>query len=124
MKTTMHLFKIAPLFFLLQLWLPAAQAHAFIDHSQPKAGEELDAPPQAIILTFDKSIEPAFSSIKIAREESQTAIETGPAQGVEGDSDKLILPLPELSPGEYHVNWVVLARDGHRTMGDYTFVIK
>ena len=120
----MHFFKITSLLLLLQFWFPAVQAHAFIDHSQPKAGEELDAPPKAIILTFDKSIEPAFSSITIAHEESQTVIETGSAQGVEGDSDKLILPLPELPPGEYHVNWVVLARDGHRTMGDYTFVVK
>ncbi len=123
MKTATPLCKIA-FFLLLQLWLAAVQAHAFIDHSQSKTGAELDVPPKAIVLTFDKSIEAAFSSIKIVREESQKVIATGAAQGVEGESDKLVLPLSELSPGEYHVYWEILARDGHRTMGDYTFVVR
>jgi hypothetical protein len=32
--------------------------------------------------------------------------------------------LPSLSPGTYRVIWSVVARDGHRTEGDYTFTIK
>ncbi len=123
MKTILTLFKIT-LFLLLQLWFSLAQAHAFIERSQPKPGEELNVAPKVIILTYNKNIEPAFSSIQIVREESQILIETGKAQAVENEPNKLLLPLPELTQGEYHINWVVLSRDGHRTMGDYTFVIQ
>jgi copper resistance protein C len=123
MKKTMTSFK--PIFFLLlQLWFSSVQAHAFIEQQQPKAGEELNSPPTAIILTYNKNIEPAFSTIQIVKEESQTPIETGKAEGVQGEPNKLILPLPALTQGEYHVSWVALSRDGHRTMGDYTFTVR
>lgn len=36
----------------------------------------------------------------------------------------LEVSVPKLSPGAYRVIWNVVARDGHRTTGDYTFVIK
>jgi methionine-rich copper-binding protein CopC len=32
--------------------------------------------------------------------------------------------LPPLGPGVYKVRWSVLAVDGHRTQGDYTFTLK
>jgi len=112
------------LFLLLILGASSVQAHAFIKQQQPKAGEELSAAPKSIILTYNKNIEPVFSSIKIIEEESQTAIETDKVVGVDGEPNKLVLPLPELKPGEYHVSWIVLSRDGHRTMGDYTFIIQ
>jgi len=112
------------LFLCLQLWLSFANAHAFIEQQSPKAGEELNSSPEAIILTYTKNIEPTFSTIKIVQEESQNPIKTGKAQGVEGEPNKLVLPLPPLPQGEYHVSWVALSRDGHRTMGDYPFTIQ
>ncbi len=111
-------------FLILQLGFSSVQAHAFIEQQQPKAGEELNSPPKAIILTYNKNIEPAFSTIQIINEASQTVIETSKAKGVEGESNKLIMPLPKLIHGEYRVKWVALSRDGHRTMGDYTFTIQ
>jgi methionine-rich copper-binding protein CopC len=36
----------------------------------------------------------------------------------------LEVSLPSLPTGNYHVFWSVVARDGHRTEGDYTFTIK
>ncbi len=41
-------------------------------------------------------------------------------------SDAMLLEvsLPPLSPGIYRVIWNVVARDGHRTEGDYTFTIQ
>jgi methionine-rich copper-binding protein CopC len=32
--------------------------------------------------------------------------------------------LPPLPPATYRVIWSVVARDGHRTEGDYAFTIK
>ncbi len=36
----------------------------------------------------------------------------------------LQVSLPKLPPGIYRVMWNVVARDGHRTIGDFTFTIK
>lgn len=108
---------------LLLLWHPLAQAHAFIEHSQPKTGEELAVAPKEIILTYTKNIEPVFCSIQLSREASQEPVKTEKAHGIDDEPNKLVLALPKLSPGEYHVYWVVVSRDGHRTMGDYTFVV-
>lgn len=123
MKTTMTLSKIT-LFLLLQLWFSFAMAHAFIEEQHPKAGEELNASPKAIVLTYTKDIEPTFSTIKIVQEDSQTPIKTEKAHGVKGKPTKLVLSLPTLPKGDYHVSWVALSRDGHRTMGDYPFSIQ
>jgi len=111
-------------FILLQFWLTLVQAHAFVEQQQPKAGEELNSSPQAIVLTYNKNIEPTFSTIQIINVESHVVIETDKAKGVEGQSNKLVLSLPKLTKGEYRVRWVALSRDGHRTMGDYTFTIQ
>jgi methionine-rich copper-binding protein CopC len=40
------------------------------------------------------------------------------------DSMLLEVSIPRLPAGSYRVFWSVLSRDGHRTMGDYTFVVK
>ncbi|EBM5320754.1 copper resistance protein CopC [Salmonella enterica] len=49
------------------------------------------------------------------------------AKAVVDDADKsaLIVPLEDVLPsGKYTVNWHVVAVDGHKTKGDYTFTVK
>jgi methionine-rich copper-binding protein CopC len=40
------------------------------------------------------------------------------------DPTLLEVSVPPLPPGRYHVFWSVIARDGHRTEGDFPFRIK
>jgi hypothetical protein len=40
------------------------------------------------------------------------------------DSTILEVSLPPLPPGNYRVFWSVVARDGHRTEGDFPFTIE
>jgi methionine-rich copper-binding protein CopC len=123
MSAAMIYLKIA-LFFLFQLGIASVQAHAFIEQSQPKAGEELNVSPKAIELTFDRNLEPALSNIQISEIKSKTRIKTGKALGIEGEPNKLSLSLPELAQGKYQVNWVAMSQDGHQTIGDYHFIVK
>jgi hypothetical protein len=34
------------------------------------------------------------------------------------------LPLPQLGAGRYAVHWIAVATDGHRTQGDFAFIVK
>jgi methionine-rich copper-binding protein CopC len=40
------------------------------------------------------------------------------------DGTLLEVGLPPLPPGRYRVFWSVVARDGHRTEGDFPFRVK
>ena len=42
-----------------------AWAHVFPDHSEPRVGHVLDAPPPAVRVWFDGAIEPAFSTLRV-----------------------------------------------------------
>jgi Uncharacterized protein, homolog of Cu resistance protein CopC len=34
------------------------------------------------------------------------------------------LALPQLTAGRYAVRWTAVATDGHRTQGDFAFIVK
>ena len=40
------------------------------------------------------------------------------------DPKLLEVDVPQLKPGTYRVTWSVVAKDGHRTSGDYTFTMR
>ena len=42
-----------------------AWAHVFPDHSEPRVGHVLDAPPAAVRVWFDGAIEPVFSTLRV-----------------------------------------------------------
>jgi methionine-rich copper-binding protein CopC len=101
----------------------AARAHANPDHTDPKVGSTVTAPPSQVRIWFDSDLEPAFSSISVH----------GPGDApvddrrghVDPNNPKLLaVDVPRLAPGTYRVIWSAVARDGHRTEGDYTFKVK
>ncbi len=117
-------FRIALAALLVGCWLSAANAHAFLDHASPKPGAVLNTPPGQIVLIYDRGIEPAFSWVRLENAESDQLIGTEKAKADPEDASKLTLSIPELPPGTYRVSWSVVARDGHRTEGDYTFTVR
>jgi methionine-rich copper-binding protein CopC len=107
----------------LALAAGAAWAHAFPDHSEPRVGSTVNAPPGAVRIWFDGQIEPVFSSIRVENESKQR-VDRGDG-GVDAvDNRVLAVTLPPLPAGRYRVYWSVVARDGHRTEGDFPFRIK
>lgn len=112
--------------FIVGMWVSyagLAWGHAFPDHQSPGAGSVLSASPHSVQIWFDGDIEPIFSTINVEDADSHVIANAAVAPG---QSDKTLLQVqfPALSPGIYRVKWSVAARDGHRTEGQYTFIIK
>lgn len=113
---------------VLSLWclcaVPgAALGHAFLDRADPKVGATLTASPDRVRIWFDSALEPAFSSIMVHRANGEL-VDKKDGRVSPTDGKLLEVSVPRLSPGMYRVIWSIVTRDGHRTTGDYTFVIK
>jgi methionine-rich copper-binding protein CopC len=124
----MHFLKLstmASLFFLsFFLALPGvSQGHAFPDHSDPKVGATVYSSPANVRIWFDGDLEPVFSTISV-QDAGGKKVDKGNGRADPSNSTLLEVSLPPLPAGTYHVFWSVVARDGHRTEGDYKFVIK
>ncbi len=97
-----------------------AWAHVFPDHSEPRVGHVLDAPPPVVRVWFDGAIEPAFSTLRV-EDADKRRVDRNDTR-VEGT--RLEVSLPPLPAGRYRVFWSVVARDGHRTEGSFPFRVK
>src|SRR5882724_7604785 len=89
-----------------------AAAHAFPDHSEPRVG-----------IWFDGQLEPVFSTVHVENADRQR-VDKRDARVDPSDQTLLEVSLPPLPPGRYRVFWSVVARDGHRTEGDFSFRIR
>jgi methionine-rich copper-binding protein CopC len=109
---------------LALLALPrAARAHAYPDHADPRVGSTVrDSPPQ-VRIWFDGPLEPAFSSLAVHGPDG-AAVDDGHGRVDPADPKLLEVDVPQLKPGTYRVTWSVVAKDGHRTSGDYTFTMR
>lgn len=102
LRTTLTFLYLASLLVLPDV----AHGHAFPDHSNPRVGAE-----------------PAFSRITV---QDVTVKKVDQGNGRVNPSNSVLLEVgqPPLPPDTYRVIWNVVARDGHRTNGHYTFTIK
>jgi methionine-rich copper-binding protein CopC len=100
-----------------------SSGHVFPLHSEPKVGATVGSSPGLARIWFDGALEPAFSTI-IVQDASGKRVDKKDGHVHSSDSTLLEVGLPPLPAGTYRVIWNVVARDGHRTNGDYTFVIK
>jgi methionine-rich copper-binding protein CopC len=98
-----------------------AEAHAFLDHSDPKVGSTVSQSPPALTLVFTEGVEPAFSRIEVT-DEAGAAIEA--KQLEHPQTDTLRVALPSLKPGTYKVHWSVVSVDTHATEGTFRFSVK
>jgi len=108
---------------LLLVAPPPARAHAFPDHADPRVGASVSTSPSEVRIWFDGEIEPVFSTIRVENENKQR-IDGGDGGVSPQDNRLLTVRIPPLAPGKYRVYWSVVARDGHRTEGDYPFKVK
>ncbi len=100
-----------------------AWAHAFPDHSDPRVGASLTTPPGEVRIWFDGEIEPVFSTIRVENSDRQR-MDKGDGHVDPRDNRVLEASLLPLPPGKYRVFWSVVARDGHRSEGDFPFRVK
>ena len=97
-----------------------AQAHAFLDHAEPKVGSTIHEPPSQVTVWMTENLEPAFSRLQVFD-----------AKGVEVDKKDtkvngaiMVVSLEKLSAGTYHVSWQAVATDTHKTSGKFEFTIQ
>ena len=103
------------------MWATAALAHAFPEREEPGVGAVVRETPKQVRIWFNAKLEPVFSTVFV---EDADGKRISGASRVDPDSlDMVEAPLQPLDAGKYHVYWKVVARDGHRTEGDYTFAV-
>jgi methionine-rich copper-binding protein CopC len=108
---------------LMGVWLGTAWGHVFPSRSEPRVGATVAVPPTRVRIWFDSAVQPAFSTLRVQNESGQP-IDKGDGHVDSSDITLLEVSLPPLSPGAYRVMWSVVARDGHRAEGSYTFTVK
>jgi len=108
---------------LVLLWAGSgpAWAHAVVMESSPKDKEILTCAPKEVILHFNSKIEKSLVRISLTGSGGRTIPLPRPAAG--GPPDRLVIPLPGISPGDYVLRYRVLSTDGHATSGVLRFSV-
>jgi len=99
---------------------PAARAHAFLDHAEPRVGSTVAAAPTAVSLTFTEPVEASFCRIEVRDAHGEKVAD---AALEHPQSDQLRLPLPSLPHGVFTVHWTVTSVDTHQTEGNFEFTV-
>lgn len=100
---------------------PDVQAHANLLNSSPYASEELDTPPERVIIWFTEPVVPIFSSISVL--DVKGAEKTvGDIVFDETEPTAMWVQLGEVPVGTYTVVWRnVSSVDGHKATGSFLF---
>jgi methionine-rich copper-binding protein CopC len=104
-------------FVLLTAQSVSAQAHAFLEHAEPRVGATVRTMPGELTLKFSQPIERAFITLKVTDAKGQ-AVDKGDVQ-VNGAT--LRVSLAAVGAGDYTVTWRVVSADSHVTEGDFVF---
>jgi methionine-rich copper-binding protein CopC len=94
-----------------------AEAHAFLDHAEPRVGSTVPTAPREIVLSYTQNLEPAFSSVEVSDANGARVYLGKPKIG----ASTMRVGLKPLAPGTYRVRWQVLSVDTHTTEGSFTF---
>ncbi len=107
---------------VLALASAGAGAHAHLEKAQPPPDGK-SAVVEEIRLAFSEEIEPKLSSIRLETTEERAITE--PAAEVDAAVPKVLAVhlYEKLPAGNYRVRWAVVAKDGHRSAGTYTFLV-
>ena len=100
-----------------------SRGHAFPVRSEPRVGWTITSSPLKVTIWFDGELEPAFSTITVYNSAKQR-IDKGNGRVSPSDATILEVDLPALPSGTYRVYWNVVAKDTHRTEGDFSFIVE
>ena len=106
---------------VLALMAGAAAAHPHLAQTLPAADSKV-AEVRDLRLVFSEPVEARLSSVRLETAEERTVTEPG-AEADPTDAKILVVHLYErLAPGIYKVRWSVVAADGHKASGSYSFL--
>jgi methionine-rich copper-binding protein CopC len=107
---------------LLTACTTLAQAHAFLDHADPKVGSTVSGSPGVVKIWFTEELEGAFSKIRVL-DPAGKEIDKKDSQVDSSDKAVMTVSLPKLAPGTYKVTWSAVALDTHHTTGTFSFTV-
>jgi len=94
--------------------------HGVLIESSPPHGAVLEEAPTSISLRFNSALEPSITQvILVDMKQQKQPLKIAEVSTIE----RVIATVPPLPPGVYHVNYQVLATDGHVTEGSIRFTI-
>ena len=94
-----------------------AEAHAFLDHAEPRVGSTVPTAPRELVLFYAQNLEAAFSSVEVSDANGKRVDLGKPSIS----ASVMRVGLKPLPPGTYRVRWQVLSVDTHTTEGSFTF---
>jgi len=106
----------------LLLGIAFADAHAFLDHAEPKVGSKIPAAPTQVKVWFTQKLVVAFSQLQVF-DASGNEVDKHDKKVDPSDQALLIVSVPPLKPGKYKVVWRAASVDTHVTNGDFSFEI-
>lgn len=115
MKTT-RLLGIA----CLAMAAATADAHAFLDHAEPRVGSQVQTAPPEVKLWFTEALEGTFSTATVV-DTNGRRVDRADAHLDSSDKVLLRVSLQPLAPGAYTVHWRAVSVDTHVTQGDFVF---
>lgn len=107
----------------LTVWWSSAAAHSVPERFEPRRGAVLISGPAEVRVRFDGELEPAFSRIQVS-DAAGRRVDKGDGRVDERNRRLLRVSLGPLGSGVYRVSWQIMAIDGHRGDGTYTFTVK
>ena len=96
-------------------------AHAILKQSSPAINSEVEGPDLDIILRYNVRIDGGRSRVLLIAADGTSAPLTLAKQA---KPDILQMRATGLKPGDYKLQWNVLASDGHMSKGDIPFKVK
>ena len=100
----------------------AAWAHAKPVKLDP-ADQATVAAPHKVSIEFSEGLEAKLSSIHVLNAYGKQ-VNTQPSVVDVSDKKKMSVQLPAITSGMYSVKWNAVAEDGHKTKGEYMFMVK
>jgi methionine-rich copper-binding protein CopC len=100
-----------------------ADAHAFVDHAEPRVGSNVKKAPDEVRIWFTEAIEPAFINIKVLDASGKQVDKKDKHLDRSNHALLHVSLMPSLAPGTYRVVWRVCSVDTHVTNGDFRFQI-
>lgn len=114
------------MFLIVSVYLAAAaaQAHAFIDKTQPAVGGTVKQAPGEVSLSFTEALEAKFSRVQVF-DASGKEVDRKDSHADPKDAKRLLVSLAAgLGAGAYKVVWRAVSVDTHVTSGDFTFRVE
>jgi copper resistance protein C len=97
-----------------------ADAHAFLDHADPKVGSTVHESPSQVTVWMTENLEPAFSKLKVFDPKGAEVDK----KDTKVNANTMTVSLPKLPAGTYQVSWQVVSVDTHRTSGTFDFTVQ